>query len=189
MMFAVVMLLPHLVLGRPTSVTCSRALTVGAPFMGTPSITAIGGQEMQFTRADGTGLPCGGTYTVGEELTARLLTGGSTFCYLLEIQGGTFGPGTFGTTCRPDCGDSRCVMSSMDDGTPIPVTAVSPDKMTLKGAFAPGFGTVQITEVCEVFAEAVVEPSPVPSAPPTGAPTPMPSPQPSPMPTPCPTIF
>lgn len=159
----------------PSVVSCGRELQPNAFMMDAPAAVATDGYA-EFLRSNGTVMDCGDTYTVGEDLFARINFVSGSWCYIMDLDGATFTT----TTCTRNCLNKRCYQASMDPGRAQRIVADDPDKVTVTAGFAQVFGTVQITS-CTITAAT--------SSPTTSVPTSVPTPVPSPMPTPVPTVF
>ena len=129
--------------------------------------------------ADGTALTCGDYYTPGEELMVRVKYTSGSWCSLMELSGATFvdaNPLCTDSCCKSDCdGTRQCSFS--DTGVPWPIVASSNETITMKAGFAMGYGTVQVTQTCELMAMTndTLIPTPMPTPVPTGMPSPSPT--------------
>ena len=133
----------------PSMVSCNEPLEVGRTWMGAGSVAS--GKTMEVLAvAENRLVACGSTVAAGTVLRPRIAgIGGDQF--LVEATGLT----DFGTAC----GGSRS-WSSAD-------TFVASLSTELRGAHAPGYGAVYVTETCalRVEGDATDAPSPTPAVP------------------------
>ena len=119
---------------------CSRSLSAGTSIMGD---SAVSSSDRTVSFDDHT---CGGTYTSGDELTARISDTGNQFVF--EVSGGVFEDG--------DCGGGNRVTS---DGETVLAPTDGSD-IVLWAGWASGYGAVSITATCMRGALEVLAPPP-----------------------------
>lgn len=142
-------------------VACSKPLAVGESFGSSMSGAAVQSTTRSVAFYEGlTAIPCGGTYTPGATLTAKLSSASGQ--HLMELSAGSF-------TSNGICGGLR--VRNVGEAT---LTAPSSGQMELWAAHSDGCMTVRITPKCTLTAanaEGPVTPastslSPSPSPPP-----------------------
>ncbi|KAJ1445488.1 hypothetical protein M885DRAFT_418033, partial [Pelagophyceae sp. CCMP2097] len=137
----------------PTFLGCDRSVDVGAVIMGSAVVESTA-RTVQLTR-DGAPVACGGTYVAGEALLASLSsTAGQ---YMFDVSGATLGAA------------GRCDGARTDNTDGVTVTAPTTGTITIRAAWAPGFGIVTKTPDCTLTLAAAETTQP--TANPTLAPT------------------
>ena len=93
----------------PPQLECTRALEPGVTIMSASA--ALDSSRMALFERNGVEIACGGTYTSGETLTAKIsdITGG--IRYIFDLSGGTFAAGC--ETGTDTCGGERCVFNTV----------------------------------------------------------------------------
>eukprot|EP00635_Sarcinochrysidales_sp_CCMP3193_P000900 CAMPEP_0118894410 /NCGR_PEP_ID=MMETSP1166-20130328/3199_1 /TAXON_ID=1104430 /ORGANISM="Chrysoreinhardia sp, Strain CCMP3193" /LENGTH=522 /DNA_ID=CAMNT_0006833317 /DNA_START=145 /DNA_END=1710 /DNA_ORIENTATION=- len=119
---------------------------------------------------DGVEVPCGSTYVPGETLNARI-DDASGLRYVMELRSGGLFDQSQGGCSGSLCDGTRCARgdgSTVPDGTGNPVVANTDGAdLILRGAWASGFGAVNVIEDCVLTVAANAPATPTPT---TGAP-------------------
>ena len=152
-----------------TSSYCSTSLSAGTTIMGSAAVSSSD-RTVSFDEAS-----CGGTYTPGASLTARIDT--TSGQYVIEVSGGSFDSGS--------CSGAR---TTTDEST---VTAPTDGSdLVLWAGWATSYGAVSISSTCTLTAppDPTGMPSPAPTSAPIPTPTAAPTAAPTGLPIPAPTV-
>ena len=143
-----VVLLLAVATAHPTFLECARTIAVGEQIMGSNAI--VDTTREWIIERDGVQIPCGGEFTPGETLNARLSNHQSPVRYVMELAGGEFASGCDGSNL---CSGSRCAKgtsSTPPDGSGHEFAAPTGGTLTLNGAWASAFGAVNVPAKCEL---------------------------------------
>ena len=173
--FFVFVALPTLVSAWPNQVGCGRVIEVGETFMNQQAVADTSSRTWVIERGADV-VPCGGEYVPGETLNARI-DDTSSLRYIMELTGGVFDQAD-GNCDGEQCSGARCAKGTGSDNPTAAagqafVAPTDGSDIVLNGAWAPGFGVINIPANC-VLTAAGTTPAPVPLVPttsPTLAPT------------------
>ena len=139
----------------PYKLACTKRIAVGDNYMGSsPAIASA--NSIKVVDSTGAVVACGSTVAADTELTVSLASSQDAKRYVLEISGGQFAAGT--------CDATR----SNDNAATLALAAG--ESVILRGAHAPRWGTVHVTETCTVSASEAVETTASPTDAPTTSP-------------------
>lgn len=139
----------------PYKLACTKRIAVGDNYMGSsPAIASA--NSIKVVDSTGAVVACGSTVAADTELTVSLASSQDAKRYVLEISGGQFAAGT--------CDATR----SNDNAATFALAAG--ESVNLRGAHAPRWGTVHVTETCTVSASEAVETTASPTDAPTTSP-------------------